>query len=536
MDLKTGKKIGFWAALSIALGSVIGIGIFLKNSSVMKAISESQDGFNYFNFWGLIASWVIAAIISLFAAYSFSEISTSKQSKSGLAGWIDVLGGKKQGFFVKIAHSGFYYAVFVACLPSIALEGLYQAINTAVHGENATMHFGWVFLGGFFVFFALTALNFFALRTSSKFQFVGTIIKLFPLAVAIIVGLIGVNNSHIIDKGTSGLQEGSYYPTIDFKFFNFSGIITALPAVLFAFDSFLVVGNLANDVKKPEKNVPWIALLTIIITAVIYILISIGSGLTGQSTVSGILKSFFPNNAVAASSIDITINIFITVSAIFVVNAIQMGSLKSCEGLIASQEVMFYRQFERLNLKKENLGSLVLYLIEVMFYMLLFGIPAVVMNNDAILDSATNAPTLIFFLVYAYTMILGIKDRYTKKQCVRRVKGYVFTASISSLLIIFVFVYVMFYNNIYLAINNGSSISSSGLFFSIGESNKSQGMIWYKRDDAILFWVMFMWSIALPIINYYVIKKQTPDRETNELFKPINFKKNINFFKNNANQ
>ncbi|BAC44485.1 APC family permease [Malacoplasma penetrans] len=515
MDLATGKKIGFWASLSITLGSVIGIGIFLKNGSVMKAIAESNGEFNYFNFWGLILSWVIAAIISLFAAYSFSEIATSKQNKSGLAGWVEVLGGVKPGFFTRIVHSGFYYSVLLACLPSIALEGLFKAINNAINGPTATMHFGWVFLAGFCLFIGLTALNFFALKLSSRVQFVGTIIKMFPLALAIVVGLIGVNDSHVIDKGTTGLAPGAFYPTTDMQFFNFSGIITALPAVLFSFDSFLVVGNLANDVKKPERNVPFIALLTIIISSVIYILISIGSGLTGESSVSGILQSFLPDSPKIASTVDIIVNVFITLSAVFVVNAIQMGSLKSCEGLIASKEIMFYKNLENLNDKKENLGTLVLYLIQILFYMLLFGIPAVVMNNDAILDSATNAPILIFFLVYAYTMIIGIKDRYTKKQC-KRVKGYVFTASVASVLIIMVFIYVMFYNNIYLAIVNANRVSSSGLFFSNGDA-------WYTKYDAILFWLMFIWCIAFPVVNYFVIKKQTPvdERMTNKLFKPI---------------
>lgn len=40
-----------------------------------------------------------------------------------------------------------------------------------------------------------------------------------------------------------------------------------------------------------------------------------------------------------------------------------MGLLKSCEGLIVLKEIMFYKNLENLNDKKENLGILVLYLI-----------------------------------------------------------------------------------------------------------------------------------------------------------------------------
>lgn len=47
--------------------------------------------------------------------------------------------------------------------------------------------------------------------------------------------------------------------------------------------------------------------------------------------------------------------------------------------------------------------------------MFFFGILVVVMNNDVILDSVINVLILIFFLVYVYIMIIGIKDRYIKK-------------------------------------------------------------------------------------------------------------------------
>lgn len=512
MDLVQARKIGFWAALAISLGSVVGIGIFLKNSSVITALSEG----NIFSFWGLIFSWVLAAVISLLAAYSFSEIASSKQSKSGLAGWIDVLGGKKQGFFVKIMHSGMYYAIFCSCLTPIALEGLFSSIGEAM---NVQIHFGWVFGAGIVVFLAITFLNFFALKLSSRIQIVGTITKLIPLVLAIVVGLIGANSSHIVDNFNANKPSDVAITVPSTSYFDITGVFTSLPAVLFAFDSFLTIGNMASDMKKPEKNVPLVAVLTILLAAIVYILIAIGAGLTGMGRVGDILKTLFPaSDAAARNAVSITVNIFITISAIFVVNAISMGMLKSCEGLILAREIMFFRFFERLNGIKENLGSLVLFLIENFFYILIFGIPAVVMNNDAILDSATNAPTLIFFFIYAYTMILGIKDRFTKKQCKNRVKGYVATASIASVLILVVFFYVFFYKNIYLTAIDPFKTSSSGLFF-------SNGVKWTQLNDAVLFWVLLAWSFALPTINYFVVKKQTSkDSENADLFTPYNRK------------
>lgn len=500
MNVKSAKKIGFFAALSISLGSVVGIGIFLKNLSVIK---EQGLGPDTFSFWSLIVCWIIAAVISLCAAYSFTQISTCKVGKSGLSGWIEVLGGKKQGVLIRTAHSTMYFSIFASVIPFLAVEGLFKAINTAVNGTDAAnMHFGFVFLGGLVVLIFVSFFNYLSIKNSAKFQSIGTFIKIIPLVAVGVIGLIGANGSHIIDKDPStipGIGDAHKVPVT--TGFNVNGMFVALPAVLFSFDAFLTIGNLGNDVKNPQKTIPLVAVLSIVIAAVVYILISIGAGLTGYGDAASIVKTIFANaDPAALAAVDITINILITLSAIFVANGLSMGSLKLCESMVENREIMFFSFFEKLNQKRQDLGGFVLYWIQILFYLIILLIPAIAMNNDAILDSATNAPVLIFFFVYAYTMLLGIIDRYTKKQC-KQVKGYMVAAPIAILVITVVFVYVFFYQNIYkVSTLDYMTQSSSGLFF----SNKN----WYQAHDAILFWSILLFAIGFAFLNYYVVKKQ----------------------------
>lgn len=506
MNIKNAKKIGFFAALSISLGSVVGIGIFLKNISIIKA--QMIDGSNQFSFISLIVSWVLGSVISLCAAYSFTEIATCKIGKSGLSGWVETLGGKKQGRFVKIAHSGIYFSILGSVIPMLAVEGMFSAINTAVNGKDAApIHFGWVFFAGIIVFITLSCWNFFSIKSSSKFQTLGTFVKIIPLTLVIIIGFVGANNSHILNNNSAvvdGVNTETGLPVIGIpttSTFNVSGMFLALPAILFSFDSFLAIGNLGNDVKNPQKTVPLVAVVTIIIAAIIYIFISIGAGLTGTGDAAGIIQTIVgKNNEAALNTINIIVNILITLSAIFVSNAISMASIRASESLVEDHNIMFYGFFEKLNNKKENLGGFVLYLMQCFFYMLIFGIPAVVMNSDAILDSATNAPVVLFFLVYAYTLFLGIKDRYTKKQC-KPVKGTVITSSFAILFILIVFVYIFFYQNIYVVSITANNTSNSGLFF-------THGVKWTVQNDAILFWTIFVWMIIWPLLNMYITNKQ----------------------------
>nr|WP_318034577.1 amino acid permease [Mesomycoplasma hyorhinis] len=73
MTLKNARKLGFFAALAMLVGSVVGVGIFFKNNSIQK-VTDSQ-GITW------LLAWVVGGVISLIVALNFSEISFLKPSK-----------------------------------------------------------------------------------------------------------------------------------------------------------------------------------------------------------------------------------------------------------------------------------------------------------------------------------------------------------------------------------------------------------------------------------------------------------------------
>ena len=506
MSIQNAKKFGFFTALSMTLGSVVGIGIFLKNMSIIKSqqIDAPIDFENTFSFWSMIVSWIISSIISLCAALSFAEISTCRTSKSGLSGWIEQLGGPKIGKVVRISHNNFYYAILVGLLPFLSVEGLYNAINLGINGENSQefIHFGYVFLGGFIILESLFAINFMSMKGVALIQNTSLILKIIPISLVAIIGLCNINNSMIIDSNSNSLTSSSNVIAIpSTKWFSVNGMFMTLPAVLFSFDSFLNIGILSTDIKNSKRNVPLVAIFTVAIAAIIYIMIAIGSGLTGLGSAGDILKTTLPtDNVVGKSALDITINIFITISAIGVCNSMVASILRSSDALIENRQIMFAKFLHNLSQKRQGIGSLVLALCSSFFYTFIFGITATILNNDAIIDSATNAPTLIFFVIYSLTIGLAIKDRFTKKQC-QKIRGFMFCAPIAIIGTIIVVAYVFFYQNLVLVIQQPFQTSSAGLFFIGNQYN------WLAKDNAILFWIMFAWLIIFPTINNLIVKK-----------------------------
>lgn len=511
----TAKKIGLFGALSISISSVLGVGILLKNISIIRQLGvadmANSTQANMFSFWSLIAIWLIGAIISLFCAYSFIQISSLETSKGGLTSWIEKLGGKKQGWLVKIAHSNIYYGVLLTVLPFLSVEGLYIAINQIVNGPNAgSLHFGYVALGGLVALIAISCLNYFSFNASAKLQNIGFVVKVVPLSLVIIIGFVGANNAHILDKAelvsesintSTGLRVDGV-PSTDG--FNAPGVFLSLPSALFSFDSFLLIGNLAKDVKNPKKTIPLTSILTIIIVSIIYMGVAICSALIGTGNVSLIVQTAFgKDQTTARDAINLIFNIFITITTLFVTNSMSIAYLRSCEGLVEERQTAFYYVFEKLNHKRKDLGGFALYWVWIIFYFITIVIPAIAINSDSILDSSTNALVVVFFMVYGYILALGIKDHYTKKQC-KPIKAFVPCAVTAILLIYGIFIFTFIYLFLIVPINNPDTLTGAGIFFSGAGLN--------QRDNALIFWAILAWMIIWPIANYYIVNAQKKNR------------------------
>lgn len=68
--------------------------------------------------------------------------------------------------------------------------------------------------------------------------------------------------------------------------FKFTGMLAAIPAVLFAFDSFLTAPTLVNKVEGGAKKIPFIVIVGIVSCLVLYLLIGVSASLHGSGMVS----------------------------------------------------------------------------------------------------------------------------------------------------------------------------------------------------------------------------------------------------------
>ncbi len=453
---ETVKKIGLISSISILIGSMIGVGIFFKNKNVFEINNDNSIA--------ILIAWIVSGLISLCAAFSFAEIGSAKQSHSGIGGWYDVLIGPKSGKLIKIIQPFFYYTLYAFSIAMFCGEAVFN-----MWGGAKNVNFGLIMFVGLIIFIALIALNYWSLNVSTKFQVVATCLKFVPLTIVVLGGII---------SGTIH-NEDSFFNTITTtkkpSQMSFVSILTSIPSILFAFDSFVCVGNFSMDLENPKKNVPLTVVIGMIIVTTFYLLVTIAQMMVGNGDVYGMIENMGKSNKSLSGTLHIITSVFIFVSILGVVNAMSLVLIRSTDSIVEEHLVIFSEEINHLKNKwlgnKRELGSgFLLTIIFVLFWFVLLVIPSTIINSDAIVDIVSNFPTTFFFAVYATIILAGLINRKTKKVEVIKIKGFIPMAVIAVIGCYFVSGFNIFYAFLIHPLINPHELTLWGLFCQNGKT------------------------------------------------------------------
>lgn len=498
----TYKKIGFFTALSMLIGSVIGAGIFLKNGNIFLT--------NQGNAVGVLLAWIIGSIIAITTAYSFSEIGSSIRSRSGIAGWASKMVGEKFGKFVKIAFPIFYVSILEVVLCVFLSESIFYIFD-----GNNKVHFGWIALVSVVLLFFFITFNGISLKWSGRFSSITTILKFVPILAIIISGIV-----YAAVNQTGGMFETSKQPSTSLSSPSFTLIISSLPSVLFAFDSFSNIGNMALDIKKPEKNVSLVIIVGMITCSVLYLLTTVSQLLTSNGNGLQFFNNSFFGNEGVRNGMNITIKVFIMISILGGVNSFSASIVRSFQSIVEEKIFFGYNWVEKHSSKisfvnNDIKGGYFLTLIVCSIWLLIILIPSIAIGSngtDAFVDGISNFPTIFFFLVYGILVFFGFLNRFTKKVEVQKYKLFMVFAPISFIGILIVFGYVFFYENLVKPFISDSNINW-GLFY----SNNFEVKPWMST---IWFFISIFLFVGLPLSNYWlkgIIDRKKNRNENNSL-------------------
>lgn len=296
------RNYGLFTAVAMITGIVIGSGIFFKSDNILVWTNGSIVG-------GVLV-FVLAAIAIIFGSLSISQLATMTDKPGGIITYAEEFCsmpvGCAFGWFQSMAYLPSITAV-VAWVGGIYTCILFQFPNTL---ENQILiGAGYILLLFFF--------NILSAKLGGYIQNGTTIIKLIPLFVIAIAGLIAGDPVQVITETPRSI--------------GMTGLMSAIPPIAFSFDGWAISTAICHEIKDSKKNLPRALIISPILILIVYVLYFVGiSTLVGPQRVAemGDEHVNYAASLLFGSVGTKVILVFVLTSILGTVNGIILGSIR----------------------------------------------------------------------------------------------------------------------------------------------------------------------------------------------------------------
>lgn len=350
------KKYGLWTSIGMVVGVVIGSGVFFKADDVLTLTGG--------NVVTALLAWVAGALAMIFGALVFSEFAQRILKANGFIDYAEEAYGRKFGYLVGWFAGNVYYSIlsailaWVSALYTLVLFGASNPENSPLTWVLAVIYMTLVYL-----------MNYYAPVLGGKFQVTTTIIKLIPLFLIGIVGIIvGFSNGIVVENFTSAVES-----------LNFGGTwASAVVATAFAYDGWIVATSINSEIKDAKKNLPRALTIGTIVVFIIYVIYFVG--IAGILPAEQILQE--GNNAVtiAANSLfgsagGVLLTVFVVISCFGTLNGLIISCIRTAFSLAVRNQGPMPKLLAKKN-EKTNMpmySSLYAYFVSFAYLVIWYG-------------------------------------------------------------------------------------------------------------------------------------------------------------------
>lgn len=348
------KRYGFWTAVAMVVGIVIGSGVFFKAEKVLQSTGGDM-------FLGALA-WIISGSIMIVCAYSFATLARRYSKVNGIVDYAEVALGKTYGYTVGWFMATIYYPSLAAVVSWVSAKYTAVLFNIGDSGTNIK-----VYLIAILYLFLIYFMNLVAPILSGKFQVSSTFIKLIPLVCMAVIGLF---------KGIQSGQTIENFRYVTDEVFNSNPLFTSIVATAFAYEGWIVATTINAELKNAKKNLPRALLIGSVSIVIIYVLYFIG--ISGSMPINEFIQGGEESVRNAFSKIlgnlgGSTLFIFIVISCLGTLNGLSMACTRGLYSLSARNMGPLPKVFSKVN-KKNNIpvNSGFVGLIMILFWLLLW--------------------------------------------------------------------------------------------------------------------------------------------------------------------
>ncbi len=344
---KLERKYGLFTAICMVVGIVIGSGVFFKAQTILQKTEGNMP-------LGILA-WIIGGLIMTFCILAFASMAQKYEKVNGVVDYAEATVGARYGYYMGWFMSTIYYPtltvilawltaryslVFVtSCWPNFPLL-IPAAEGGCVVGPECMV------LMMFYLICAY-AVNALSPKLAGKFQTSTTIIKLIPLGlmavVGILVGLFGPQHMLVSNFATAGTAGSTAAP-----------LLASVCATSFAYEGWIVATSINAELKDAKKNLPKALIIGAIIIIATYICYYIG--VAGGASVDvlmseGATKAFVN---IFGGLLGNILNLFIAISCAGTMNGLMLGCSRGIYSLAGRGEGPAPELFGQVD-KKSNM-------------------------------------------------------------------------------------------------------------------------------------------------------------------------------------
>ncbi len=412
---KLQKRYGLLTAICMVVGIVIGSGVFFKAQTILQKTGGNMP-------LGILA-WIIGGVIMLTCLLAFSVMAQKFEKVNGIVDYAEACVGSKYAYYV----GWFLTIIYYPCLTSV-LSWL-SARYTLVFITSIAPDFPLLGLGAaagaetvlgpecmslaMFYMCCVYAVNALSPKLAGKLQVSATIIKLIPLFLMAVVGIIvGLAN---------GTLANNFNTLADVGTTSTNPLFASVCATAFAYEGWIIATSINAELKDAKKNLPRALVIgaIIIIATYIFYYVGVAGGATNQELIDSGATVAFIN--VFGNVLGNILNLFIAISCIGTMNGLMLGCVRGLYSIAVRGRGPAPHVFSQID-KETNMphNSAIVGLLLCGFWGLYFFLAnlAGTWSGPFVFDSS-ELPIITIYMLYLPIFVMWIK-KATDESAMRR--------------------------------------------------------------------------------------------------------------------